>query len=108
MSLLIFAAEGMGYLLFLGLLLIGGISSERVRDVGLALGTAILPMVVAASLLMANYGLNSRIRAHIFLLLLILVEPAVARLLRSWRELSFESGSRDLGFSWASLTRRNL
>lgn len=38
------------------------------------------PVVVAAALVFANYGLNSRVRAHIYLILFLFVEPYVHHL----------------------------
>jgi hypothetical protein len=108
LSLAVFAVEGMGYLVFFSAILLGAMAVDRVRDIGLALGVTVLPLVVAASLLLANYGLNSRIRAHIFLLLLILVEPIAVRLLKTRRRPSFENRSPQLRLSRSRVTGRNL
>ena len=107
-SLLFFAIEGIGYLVFLSAILMGAMTVDRVRDIGLALGATVLPLVVAASLLLANYGLNSRIRAHIFLLLLILMEPIAVRVLSTWRGRLFENRSPQLRFSRSRVTGRNV
>lgn len=107
LSLAVFAVEGTGYLVFLSAILFGAMSVDRIRGVGLALGATVLPLIVAASLLMANYGLNSRIRAHIFLLLLVLVEPIAVRVLRSWRGPSFDNHSQQLRFIESRVTGKN-
>ena len=107
-SLLIFAIEGVGYLGFFSAILLGAVTVDRVKEIGLALGATVLPMVVAASLLLANYGLNSRIRAHVFLLLLILVEPIAVRVLSTWRGPSFGNRSPQLRFSTSKVTGRNV
>lgn len=106
-SLLIFAIEGFGYLVFFSAILLSALKVDHVRDIGLALGATVLPLVVAASLLLANYGLNSRIRAHIFLLLLILVEPVAFRVLSTWRGPTFENRSPQLRFSRSRVTGGN-
>lgn len=107
-SLLFFAAEGSGYLLFLTVLVLGVSSRGRVRDVGVALATTALPLVVAASLLMANYGLNSRIRAHVFLLLLVLVEPIVTRHALRWKNSLSSGGPVRVGLLRGLPTRENV
>jgi len=47
------------------------------------LWVTVAPLVLASALILANYGLNSRIRAHVFLLLILVVEPYVSSKLRS-------------------------
>ena len=108
LSLAVFAVEGAGYLVFFSVLLFGAMSVDRLRGVGLALGATVLPLIVAASLLMANYGLNSRIRAHIFLLLLIMVEPIAFRVLSTWRGPTFENRCPQVRFSRSRVTGRNV
>ena len=79
-SLLFFAVEGLIYMVFFSILVTSIVASSSVRAVGAWLWISALPLVVASALLLANYGLNSRIRAHIFLLLALLFEP-------SWEKL---------------------
>lgn len=81
-SLLFFTAEGFGYFLFFALLILGSLLGGRLKDVEIVLVTSALPLVVAATLLMANHGLNSRIRAHIFVLLIVCVEPILCEFSR--------------------------
>jgi hypothetical protein len=80
LSLLIFWIEGLGYLLLLAGLLHAYFSIRWLRGRILLLVVTGSPLFLAATLLLANYGLNSRIRAHIFLILVLFLEPYAAHL----------------------------
>ena len=79
-SMLFFAIEGFGYFIFF-LILVCGLFGRQTRDIQALLMMTSIPLVVGSALLLANYGLNSRVRAHIFVLLLLCLEPAADHIL---------------------------
>lgn len=75
-----FAIEGLMYFVLAYLLLLAAVMGGNQRKTIVALTLSALPLILAATLLLANYGLNSRLRAHTFLLLLVACEPAAISL----------------------------
>jgi len=82
-SLLFFWMEGMGYAVFLAITLLAFFRLPQLRGRMVVLWVTVAPLVLASALILANYGLNSRIRAHVFLLLILVVEPYLSSTLRS-------------------------
>lgn len=76
-SLFVFWLEGLAYGVFFSTILIAFLWGKQLRGPIFILFCAAIPLVGASTLLLANYGLNSRIRVHIFLLFLPVLEPLV-------------------------------
>jgi len=82
-SLLFFWMEGMGYAMYFAIIVLAFLGLPQLRGRIVVLWLTVGPLVLASALILANYGLNSRIRAHVFLLLILVVEPYVSSKLRS-------------------------
>lgn len=76
-SMAVFAIEGLMYLFLTYLLVLGAFFSDKGRKIIGALILSTFPLVLASSLLLANYGLNSRLRAHAFVMVVVAFEPAI-------------------------------
>ena len=85
-SLAFFSVEGLMYLVLTYLLVIGAFFSDKERKIIGALILSTLPLVLASSLLLANYGLNSRLRAHAFVMLVVAFEPAILAIWEKTRQ----------------------
>lgn len=99
-SLLIFWIEGVGYLIFFSVIAVNIFRHPRFRGRILVLLATVAPLVAASALILANYGLNSRIRAHIFLILILAVEPYVSMKLKPRkrsRAVNFSDDSNRFG-----------
>ena len=84
-SLFVFWLEGIAYGVFFSTILIAFLWGKRLRGPIFILFCAAIPLVGASTLLLANYGLNSRIRVHIFLLFLPVLEPFVLLMIEKIR-----------------------
>ena len=74
------------------------------KNVVTMLVVAASPLVVANFLYFANYGLTSRVRAHIFVMLLVVVEPVFTDKFGPW----WRSYSKLRWFSTETVTAENL
>lgn len=79
LPLLIFSLDGAIYVLLFTVVAFGYFSKLDARGRGAVkmLVLAALPLVIANFLFLANYGLASRVRAHVFLMLLIVFEAVL-------------------------------
>ena len=73
----------MGYAMYFAIIVLAFLGLPQLRGRIVVLWLTVGPLVLASALILANYGLNSRIRAHVFLLLILVVEPYVSSKLRS-------------------------
>lgn len=73
LSMIIFGLEGLLILILSMIIIFSYYINKKFRKVFLILLSAILPMWIASSVLLSNYGLNSRIRAHYLLFIIPIV-----------------------------------